>query len=81
MTVGGVTQGGPAERAGVRTDDMVLEVAGERVTTLGDFLRAVWRIGPAGVSVPIMLARGAELVRLTLRSVDRNDMLSRPQLH
>jgi S1-C subfamily serine protease len=81
LTVGGVTHGGPAERAGVLTDDMVLDVAGERVTSLGDFLRAVWRIGPAGVSVPITLARGAELVRLTLRSVDRNDMLSRPQLH
>jgi hypothetical protein len=31
--------------------------------------------------VPITLARGAELLRLSIRSIDRNDMLSRPQLH
>lgn len=81
LIVAGVSQGGPAQRAGVRTDDMVLDVAGERVASLGDFLRAVWRIGPAGVPVPITLARGAELLRLSIRSIDRNDMLSRPQLH
>jgi hypothetical protein len=60
---------------------MVLDVAGERVSTLGEFLRAVWSIGPAGVPVPITLARGADLLRLSIRSIDRNDMLSRPQLH
>ncbi|MFM7568127.1 MAG: S1C family serine protease [Betaproteobacteria bacterium] len=81
LVVGGVSHGGPAQRAGVRTDDMVLDVAGERVSSLGQFLRAVWRIGPAGVPVPITLARGAELLRLSIRSIDRNDMLSRPQLH
>lgn len=81
LVVGGVSQGGPAQRAGVRTDDMVLDVAGERVSTLGEFLRAVWSRGPAGVPVPVTLARGAELLRLSIRSIDRNDMLSRPQLH
>ena len=81
LIVGGVTTGGPAQRAGVRTDDMVLDVAGERVATLGDFLKAVWRQGPAGVPVPVTLARGADLLRLSIRSIDRNEMLSRPQLH
>ena len=81
LVVGGVSQGGPAQRAGGRTDAMVLDAAGERVSTLGEFLRAVWSIGPAGVPVPITLARGADLLRLSIRSIDRNDMLSRPQLH
>ena len=81
LVVGGLAEGGPAHRAGVRMKDMVLEVAGERVAGLADLFRRVWRLGHAGVEVPLTLARGGELVRLRLQSADRNDFLKKPQLH
>lgn len=81
LIVGGISRGGPAQRAGIQTEDMILDVAGERVNSLSDFLRAVWRLGPAGVTVPVTLARGAELKNVSIRSIDRTEMLARPQLH
>lgn len=81
LVVGGLAQGGPAHRAGVRMKDMVLEVAGERVTGLADLFRRVWQLGAAGVEVPLTLVRDGELKRVRLHSADRNDFLKKPQLH
>jgi S1-C subfamily serine protease len=60
---------------------MVLEVAAERVTGLADMFRRIWRLGAAGVEVPLTLARDGELMRVRLRSADRNDYLKKPMLH
>ena len=81
LVVGGLADGGPADRAGVRPGDLVLEVAGERASTLVDLFRKVWRLGSAGVEVPLTLGREGALVRVRLRSADRNDFLKKPPLH
>ncbi|HTS53746.1 MAG TPA: S1C family serine protease [Burkholderiales bacterium] len=81
LVVGGLADGGPADRAGIRPGDLVLEVAGERASTLADLFRKVWRLGPAGVEVPLTLGREGALVRVRVRSADRNDFLKKPQLH
>jgi S1-C subfamily serine protease len=81
LVVGGVSPGGPADKAGVRESDLVLEVAGKRVTTLSAFLRAVWRLGPAGTRIPLTLAREGDVRRVELASVDRNSLLRGPSLH
>ncbi len=60
---------------------LVLEVAGERVPDLATMLRRIWALGPAGVAVPLTLARDGNVVRLTVRSGDRNDFLRKPMLH
>src|SRR5262249_38786902 len=73
--VGGLADGGPADRAGVRPGDLVLEVASERASTLADLFRKVWRLGAAGVEVPLTLGREGALVRVRVRSADRNDFL------
>ena len=44
------------------------------------FLRAAWRLGPAGVKVPLAISRGGDVLRVELASVDRNDLLHRPRL-
>jgi S1-C subfamily serine protease len=81
LTVGGLAPGSPAERAGVKAGDLVLGVAGERTSSLADFLRKVWRLGGPGVEVPLMLARQGDVLRLTVTSADRNDFLKKPRLH
>lgn len=81
IVVGGLANNGPAHRAGVRQGDAVLEVAGERVTSLADLFRKVWALGPAGTEIPLTLARGGARVDARLASADRNDVLKKPRLH
>ena len=59
----------------------MLEVAGERASGLADLFRRIWRLGEAGVDVPVTLGRRSEMLRVTIRSADRSDFLRRPRLH
>jgi S1-C subfamily serine protease len=70
-----VTLGGPAEKAGLQPGDMVLTVKGEEVTGLSDFYRKVWTLGNAGVEVPLGILRGTSIRDITVKSVDRNQLL------
>jgi S1-C subfamily serine protease len=72
---------GPAERAGLRKDDILLAVAGEEVTTLADFYRRVWARGAAGVEVPIKVLRGAKLTDVSVRSIDRVEYFRAAKAH
>jgi len=80
LVVSGLATGGPAERAGVHAGDLVVAVGGERVASLAELFRAMWRMGPAGTEIPLTLARGAAPVYVTVRSGDRNDYLRKPSL-
>ena len=79
--VAGVATGGPADRAGIKPGDFVLEVAGARVTDLAATFRRVWAVGPAGSEIPLTIARDGSLHRVTIHSADRNDFLKKPRLH
>lgn len=80
LVVGRLTAGGPAEKAGVRVGDMVLGVGERRVKELAELFRAVWKLGPAGVSVPLMIARQGDVLRIIVESGDRNNFLRKPNL-
>ena len=81
IIVGGLADGGPAHHAGIRQGDMVLEVAGRRITSLADLFRGIWALGPAGTEIPLTLARQGSLLNVRPQSIDRNDFLKKPSLH
>jgi S1-C subfamily serine protease len=81
LVVGRLTHGGPAHRAGVRLGDVVIEVAGQPVTELGEMFRRVWSVGPAGTDIPITIVRGRNTSRMRVHSADRNDYLTKPRRH
>jgi S1-C subfamily serine protease len=81
LVVAGVAPGGPAARAGLRQGDVVVQVAGERASGLAELFRKIWRLGPAGVEVPLTLSRAGAQVQVRLRSANRSDFLKKPQLH
>jgi S1-C subfamily serine protease len=81
VVVSGVAESGPAARAGVRPGDIVLELAGERVASAAELFRKLWRIGAAGVEVPLTLSRNASRMHIQVRSVDRNELMKKPKLH
>jgi S1-C subfamily serine protease len=80
LVVNAVADGGPAESAGVLPGDVVVEVADERPEGLADFYRRVWSLGRAGTDVPLVISRRGQLLRVELRSRDRNEFLWRPSL-
>lgn len=79
--VTGVADGSPAQVADIREGDLISHVASHDVSTLSEFYRQLWSLGPAGVAVPLTLVRGGTRVQLKVRSVDRTDLLKRPQAH
>ena len=70
---------GPGEKAGLRTGDVIIGVAGSRVRDMADFLRKVWSQGDAGVRVPLDIlhldSAGMAIERIDVQSADRYDWL------
>ena len=81
LVVAGIAPGAPADRAGVRVGDVVLEVAGQKPKSLTDLWRRIWRVGPSGAIVPLKLARAGKIIEVAITSADRNDFLKKPHLH
>jgi len=81
LVVAGIAPGGPADRAGIKVGDMVLEIAGEKPSGLADLWRKLWRLGPAGCEVPLKMLRKSRVSDQRLQSADRNAFLKKPHLH
>ena len=81
LVVGGLAPGGPAERAGLKLGDLILEVGGEPVAGLAALFRKIWNCGPAGAEVPLAFSRRGATSTVRIRSADRSDFLKKPRLH
>jgi len=75
LVIARVAPGSPAERAGVQAGDVISGVDGERPADLADFYREVWALGPAGVVVPLDLARDRAMHHVEIRSINRLEHL------
>jgi S1-C subfamily serine protease len=80
IVVAGLAGRGPAQKANLKTGDIVLAVAGNEVNGLAEFYRRIWSLGEAGVEVPLLLYREGRTVELRVASTDRNLLLKRPSL-
>lgn len=81
VVVARVSEGGPSRRANLRSGDIVLAVAGTKVSDLAGFFRKVWSLGKAGVEVPLMIYRDGRTFEVRVASGDRNRFLKGPSLH
>jgi S1-C subfamily serine protease len=71
LTIVGVYRNCPADRAGLKPGDVILSVNDEPVTSLANMFRQVWKLGSAGVAVPISVLREAETLDKVVTSDDR----------
>ncbi len=68
-----VTEGGAAEAAGIRGGDVVIEFAGQTVTSAAD-LTAMVRAQPAGAEVKVTVIRDGETKVFTAKLGDAEDL-------
>jgi S1-C subfamily serine protease len=81
IVVIGLTDRGPAQRAGLHTGDVVRAIGGEEVHNLAGMFRRVWSLGQAGVEIPILLDRDGRIVEHKIASADRSRFFKAPRLH
>jgi S1-C subfamily serine protease len=70
-----ITEGSPAEEAGLKKDDLILKVNGRPVEGLADLYRKVWAAGSAGVHVALSILEGVEAKEIKVHTGDRNKFL------
>jgi S1-C subfamily serine protease len=81
LVVGGLADGGPADKAGVRTGDRITGFGGEEVSDLGTLWRRLWSAGAAGSIVPLQLSREGTDMALRITTADRTRFLRAPRMH
>jgi S1-C subfamily serine protease len=75
VVIANVTPGGPADKAGLKTGDIVVSVAGKQVEDLPAFYRSIRGMGEAGITVPLQVLRGTEVLTVPVQSIDRYQFL------
>ncbi len=70
-----VSTAGPAEKAGLQRDDIILMVDKKMVKGLADYYRQVWALGQAGVAVPLRVLQGIQIRDIIVHSSDRDQYM------
>jgi S1-C subfamily serine protease len=81
LVVGGMADGGPAERAGVRPGDQVIGIDDEDVTEVAALWRNLWASGAPGVSVKLNIMRDEHNLMVRVVTGDRAKVLRTPRMH
>ena len=71
LTIVGIYRDCPADRAGLKPGDVILSVNDHPVDGLANMFREVWRIGQAGVDVPLDVLRDERRIQKVVKSDDR----------
>ena len=71
LVVGGISDGGPADRAGLQRGDFLHALDGDVLDDVADFYRKLWAIGPAGTVVTLRMERDNDAFEVTVRTGDR----------
>ncbi|MBS0549392.1 MAG: serine protease [Proteobacteria bacterium] len=71
LVIGGISDGGPADRAGLQRGDILEALNGEPLDDVPDFYRKLWASGPAGTTVSLRMERDNDSFEVKVRSGDR----------
>lgn len=77
LVIAGMVETGPAARSNLKLGDAILGVAGEDVSDLAEFYRALWARGPAGATIRLNVLRDGRLRDISVRTADRRSYLKR----
>jgi serine protease Do len=71
LMVAGISEGGPADRAGLKRGDILQALNGDVLDDIGDFYKRLWASGPAGSVVTLRMERDSDAFEVTVRTGDR----------
>jgi serine protease Do len=71
LVVVGISEGGPADRAGLKRGDFLQALNGDVLDDVGDFYKRLWASGPAGSVVVLRMERDSDAFEVTVRTGDR----------
>jgi serine protease Do len=71
LVVGGISEGGPADRAGLKRGDVLESIDGDVLDEVADFYRKLWASGPAGTAVTLRMERDGDSFEVAVRTGDR----------
>ena len=72
LVIGGVSDGGPADRAGLQRGDILHALNDEVLDDVADFYRKLWDSGAAGTTVRLRMERDSDAFEVGVRSGDRS---------
>jgi S1-C subfamily serine protease len=81
LVISGVYTNCPAHRAGLEPGDVILGVGGAPVSDLAGLFRRIWRLGDAGVEIPLTVVRDAKRREMIVKSADRGACMKSGMLH
>ncbi len=70
VKLSGVSQGAPAEKAGLKGDDVIIELAGRKITNIYDYTYAIESLR-IGQTTSVVVKRGDEEIRLDITPSSR----------
>ncbi|CAN5657892.1 S1C family serine protease [soil metagenome] len=71
LVVAGISEGGPADRAGLKRGDILQALNGDVLDDVADFYKKLWASGPAGSAVTLRMERDSDAFEVTVRTGDR----------
>ena len=71
LTIVGVYSKCPADNAGLRPGDVVLQVDDQPIDSLARLFRSIWSLGNAGVDVPLSISRNSKRQKVVIKSAER----------
>jgi len=71
LVVVGISEGGPADRAGLKRGDILQALNGDVLDDVADFYKRLWASGPAGSVVTLRMERDSDAFEVTVRTGDR----------
>jgi len=71
LVVGGISDGGPADRAELKRGDVLQALNGEVLDDIADFYKKLWASGPAGTAITLRMERDNDAFEVTVRTGDR----------
>ena len=81
VSVTRVNENGPAAKAGIMPNDVILSVNGKDVRNMTEFYKTVWGLGGPGTVLKLDIDRNEQRLSFELTTMDRNDFFVKPKYY
>jgi S1-C subfamily serine protease len=81
LVVAGLSDDGPADKAGVKAGDVVHAINGETIHSSAELYKNLWSSGEPGTVVRLAVTRGAGMNEIAVTTGNRASFLKRPKMH